>query len=849
MFELLQNADDNHYTRAGVVPSISFHVYPHQIVLECNEDGFDERNLHAICTIGESSKKAANQDYIGEKGIGFKSVFMVASKVHIQSGALSFSFQHTHRDSGLGMVCPRWEEPDEGLDPEITRMTLHLLRDEDGSVQERVRADINDQFSDIQETFLLFMKNLKKVEIAFYGQQAQRLSMTTYAIEATTITNRHIITKSTVAVDTSVTQEVKHFHRTDYRAAGIPSRDNRNCVEGGATFGPHSMSQVCLAFPLSEDLVPIVEPQKLFAFLPVREVGFNFIIHADFVTDASREDVVQDAHRNRRLVEAIGSAFAVAVQQLCSHPESRYTWMRYLPDTKNKAWGPLWAFLADEITNSLHGLPVLYTRGDDGDLCSIVGSLRPDQGMLDENGDSLLEETKPRRLISKLYAGRDLQTLQRFGLEFAQPRDFISWLHADLQKGALSRMMSSQTKEDWHTRVAQYLNHLIATKPSEYLDKLKEMRLLPLDFAFNFFTTSVLPVYFSQTAGVEIPSHILFSVISKKVKNSERLALFKALGVGSAPVELVRQAIFKQDNDRLIINLSIKDSRRHFEFLYLTEKIHSADISEYSRLSLPSSRGKLMHPSKVRMYIVSDEVYGPWMLTRAAQDSDSKESDSEDGDPGMEVYFVHEEYLNPPCDTPKDYDLTWLEWFYERLHVRKYLEFLGPNGQLSEEAIYLQKHKTEAFIGALFLWYQQDVELSSTFIKLLRETQVLCEGGYLMQLKDTYFPTAALQRKVQQLIGPDTFFPWLFLDTDHIDFTSQFPWELLVKVAGENVSELSMALDMMDEFLNEFLIESVAKSTERLFDLYHYIQSKYRESDDRAEAAKQIRYVSQTPCH
>ncbi|KAH7132687.1 hypothetical protein EDB81DRAFT_887771 [Dactylonectria macrodidyma] len=98
VFELPQNADDSAYMEAqkgGQDPFLSFRVSPTQIVLECNEDGFTNEKLMAICDIGRSSKKGA-QGFIAEKGIGFKSVFMAAWKVEIRSGHLSFCFQHRH---------------------------------------------------------------------------------------------------------------------------------------------------------------------------------------------------------------------------------------------------------------------------------------------------------------------------------------------------------------------------------------------------------------------------------------------------------------------------------------------------------------------------------------------------------------------------------------------------------------------------------------------------------------------------------------------------------------------------------------------------------------------------------
>ncbi|KIW90952.1 uncharacterized protein Z519_08735 [Cladophialophora bantiana CBS 173.52] len=57
VFELLQNADDNKYTKTHDMPFISFHIYPWKIVVECNEDGFTPENLKAICSVGRALKQ------------------------------------------------------------------------------------------------------------------------------------------------------------------------------------------------------------------------------------------------------------------------------------------------------------------------------------------------------------------------------------------------------------------------------------------------------------------------------------------------------------------------------------------------------------------------------------------------------------------------------------------------------------------------------------------------------------------------------------------------------------------------------------------------------------------------
>ncbi|TEA13030.1 hypothetical protein C8034_v005273 [Colletotrichum sidae] len=95
LMELLQNADDLDYkSLSGTPPSFEMKLYRRSedtLMFEtgCNESGFTLRDIRGLCNVGESKKtkaKDASSGYIGEKGVGFKSVFGVANKVHISSG-------------------------------------------------------------------------------------------------------------------------------------------------------------------------------------------------------------------------------------------------------------------------------------------------------------------------------------------------------------------------------------------------------------------------------------------------------------------------------------------------------------------------------------------------------------------------------------------------------------------------------------------------------------------------------------------------------------------------------------------------------------------------------------------
>ena len=168
-FELLQSADDNKYNAAledKKEPCVSFNVYPDKIIVDNSEDGFTEDNLRAIFDIGRSTK-TGSYGYIGEEGIGFKRVFKIAWKVHIQSGDFSFSFIHRQGNPGMGMVTPMWEEPQEELQHPLTRITLFLHQYQDPAEHERNRETVRNQLRDLQGPLLLFLRNIQRIDVVF----------------------------------------------------------------------------------------------------------------------------------------------------------------------------------------------------------------------------------------------------------------------------------------------------------------------------------------------------------------------------------------------------------------------------------------------------------------------------------------------------------------------------------------------------------------------------------------------------------------------------------------------------------------------------------------------------------
>ncbi|ESN90221.1 hypothetical protein HELRODRAFT_90869 [Helobdella robusta] len=106
VLELVQNADDNSYSSENCTPSLRFILNQDSIVVLNNEVGFNELNFRAICDVGRTTKGKHMLGYIGQKGIGFKSVFRVSDTPEVHSRGLHVKFDANSKP--LGYILPEW---------------------------------------------------------------------------------------------------------------------------------------------------------------------------------------------------------------------------------------------------------------------------------------------------------------------------------------------------------------------------------------------------------------------------------------------------------------------------------------------------------------------------------------------------------------------------------------------------------------------------------------------------------------------------------------------------------------------------------------------------------------------
>ncbi|CAK7234961.1 hypothetical protein SEUCBS140593_009123 [Sporothrix eucalyptigena] len=676
VFELLQNYDDNHYDSDRGPPSVSFHIYPDRIVASCNENGFTAENVTAICSVGRSSKKqtqsqlAGDMGYTGEKGIGFKSVFMAAEEVHIQSGDYSFRFKYPKGDSGLGMTTPIWTDHDETLDAQLSHITLTLRSDGQPGDAARRQEIIHEQFHNIHDSILLFMKKLQEIKVSFYDSEENLESTTAFSIDR--LLHQTTVKKSVTTFDNQnqeqVTEFVKSYIMIKHIVTDLAQNENRKDLDGEA----HTTTDgvVVLGFPIDTHSEPVLQNEYIFAFLPVKMMGFKFLIHADFVTQANREDIVVTSDRNHGLARGIAEAFITAVSQFSTHTTLQYQWMRYLPRDSDYPWDRFWKGVIQDIRSRLGRMAILQSQDTSQPLMLISDSRRLLPSMLDSDGKPLVPDIEPNRHLSQGYQDKDLILLEDYGLKSMSNWEWVERVKHDLASDA--SVMKLTDDEDWHTRVADLLYASFDSESEAVREAVQQLQLFPLRDG-SWVSVSPGPVYYPQPEGTSlvIPLRVNLAVVdATAIANVSRERLFNKLGARAAPVKIVREAIFKEH-----------------------QKTGKLDFTpyDYDRLLIGPHKGYMMKScnADIDMYIADGTPYGVEILLP-----------SDNGAPGFEPIFIMKDaYFKDILSLPTPTSPTFKDW----LHIfhGAEVQVAGPGDGLVEQIRHCESTFPDLYVQEL----------------------------------------------------------------------------------------------------------------------------------------------------
>jgi hypothetical protein len=254
---LLQNADDNTFA-PDVKPEVRLRFNKNYIWFWSNEVGFAKEDVDSLCAVGHSAKRG-RANTIGEKGIGFKSLFKIADVVTVRSGPYSFKLDTSSKLGNLGTILPTWLDTDDGMyfgSFGIPRNgTTFVLRLRPSSYESTMSWF---ECLTLDFSFLLFSRKLKSIQLT----EARNICPLVRRGNLKELEPGTTVVESWLNGLTQIQQQYAIFNHT---VNNMPQEKNRPS---------QSESTVILAFPQKEGN-PNLKSQDTYAFLPIDSFGFQ----------------------------------------------------------------------------------------------------------------------------------------------------------------------------------------------------------------------------------------------------------------------------------------------------------------------------------------------------------------------------------------------------------------------------------------------------------------------------------------------------------------------------------------------------------------------------------------------
>lgn len=506
--------------------------------IDCNEAGFDANNVAAICGISESTKSSKRSDgeFIGEKGIGFKSVFKAADVVWIASNEFTFKFDRT---KPLGVITPVWEEFPEPTTNSGTAIFLRLSTtyDEKTLIRELHEFDTN---------LLVFLRRVKEINIevncADGSLWKKQISKTQYEQDLDKI----VILRAGSGL-------LKYLIRAHVVRDLPKEMKRRNWTQ----------TSILLAFPVPEvGEKPPRKTHSVYAFLPIRNYGFKFLIQADFLLTASREEIESTLPWNLKIRNALPEVFLSSMFHF-NTGVLKYVWPYYLPSLSTSVPGIFEPAIAAILTQ-LAESPVFESCAGTMVRPSTLVHVPP-EFCASGQPFTLCDLTQDRYLSSN-YASWVIEAMTSVGVSALSPRQFLEDLATVIATDAETFYERSF---EWQSQLARTLIKL--STDVELMSLIQDLAIIPKNDG-TWCAARDNNIFFAKNdASLCIPDGIRVLIVEPGVEaDLNRRTLFTSLGVKAwEPPELCKIILkVHASADFSAENLSTSQIVSHAVFLY-----------------------------------------------------------------------------------------------------------------------------------------------------------------------------------------------------------------------------------------------------------------------------------------
>lgn len=321
IYELLQNAVDAFEDAKDDCLHIRIVCRDGYIVFMHNGTPFSERDIVGLCSVGNGNK-TRNVKKIGYKGIGFKSVFMHSPKVTIRSEDTLFRFDKdcwedfkfdgkSHDRYGRKyrlpwQIIPLLTDNDPlDIDTQGYNVVTYIKTDR----MESLRRKTEQMLGGCQ--FLLFLGS-NSIEIELYDEDKLVRSLEKRISEQKKLSNESEHQKVISLYDNGEIDSKWLVYQND--AVAVPKAVKTEIsTDSKVPTKLKELDTFDVSFAIRIDYNGNIEPVNnsvLYTYLPTSYgFGLPFLVNANFITDAGRQQINTDSVWNMMIVESFPKLF------------------------------------------------------------------------------------------------------------------------------------------------------------------------------------------------------------------------------------------------------------------------------------------------------------------------------------------------------------------------------------------------------------------------------------------------------------------------------------------------------------------------------------------------------------
>ena len=370
VFELLQNAVDAHNDTSGTL-NVKMLIEGNYFVFLHNGDAFTERDIEGLCDVGNGNKM---QDVkkIGYKGIGFKSVFMRSSNVVVESGGYCFKFDKSYwenywelhwnqeefgdKDGDKKYLMPWQIIPIEAQPPiRIESKGYNVVTCININETTTLEKKITNLLSNSQ--FLLFLKS-KNIRMDFVVNGHTKSWISKSENNNQVVLSANGIEESRWLIHINNKVEAPHELKESI-SADINTPDK---LKDAKTFD--------LSFAIALDKNGKLkrldkEESVVYTYLPTSyrfgTEGFPFLVNANFITDAGRQQLHKDSEWNKLIFSKIPSEFLTWMKELST---THKNYWEVLPEKSYGRGNSLETIYADQMETAINNIAFIPSMQD-----------------------------------------------------------------------------------------------------------------------------------------------------------------------------------------------------------------------------------------------------------------------------------------------------------------------------------------------------------------------------------------------------------------------------------------------------------------------------------------------------